>query len=250
MKVLVPVKRVMDAYVKVRIKNDGSGIEDNKMSINPFDDIALEEAIALKEKGLVEEVIVVSIGNKMVQETLRHGLALGSDRGIHILTDELLDSLTIAKVLKNIALRESVSLVLMGKQAIDNDHNQTGQMLAGLLNWPQHTFASHVLLEGTQITVEREIDGGLQTLRSSLPAVITTDLRLNEPRYASLPNIMKAKRKPIESLMLDDLDVVINPRCEILSYDSPPERAVGEMLNSADELLERLNSDLPMLIKG
>lgn len=247
MNVLVPIKRVMDAYVKPRVKADGSGMEDNKMSINPFDDIAVEEAVSMKEKDLVSEVIIVSIGDKSVQETIRHALALGADRAIHIQTDELYDALNIAKLLKNVALRESVSLVIMGKQAIDNDNNHTGQMLAGLLEWPQHTFASQLSIKNENVTVVREVDGGLETLSSNLPAVITTDLRLNEPRYASLPNIMKAKRKLIEVLDVNALGVDITQRSEVLSYAYPPEREAGVMLSSVDELLEKLKVEIPML---
>lgn len=240
MKILVPVKRVIDPYVKVRINSDQSGIEENKMSINPFDDIAIEEAIRLKEQGVAKEVILISIGDKSCQETLRHGLALGSDRAIHIQSETKFDSLNISKILKVIALREEVQLVLMGKQAIDNDNNQTGQMLAALLNWPQHTFASKVELNQNQIIVTREVDGGLETLSSHLPAIVTTDLRLNEPRYATLPNIMKAKRKPIEILSYEDLELSLEAHCEILSYALPQTRSAGEVLNNVDELIERL----------
>lgn len=247
MKVLVPVKRVMDAYVKPRIKSDGSGIEENKMSINPFDEIAVEEAVSLKEKGIVSEVILVSIGDKSVQETIRHGLALGADKGIHVSAEVSLDPLNIAKILKNIALRESVSLVVMGKQAIDNDNNQTGQMLAGLLDWPQHTFASQLTIENETLTVVREVDGGLETLFSKLPAVVTTDLRLNEPRYASLPNIMKAKRKPLETLELEAFDINLIPRFEVLSYEAPAKREAGVMLSSTDELIAKLKVEFPLL---
>ncbi len=240
MKVLVPIKRVIDPYVKVRLKSDQSGIEDNKMSINPFDDIAVEEAIRLKEKGLITEIILVSIGDKTAQETLRHGLALGADRAIHIQTDLSFDSLNIAKILQNIVANEEIQLVIMGKQAIDNDNNQTGQMLAGLLNWPQHTFASNVKLENNNIKVTREIDGGLETLTSQLPAVITTDLRLNEPRYATLPNIMKAKRKPIASITIEELELTLTNNSQILSYEVPVSRSGGEILSSVDDLIARL----------
>lgn len=240
MKVLIPIKRVIDAYVKVRLKSDKSGVEDNKMSINPFDDIAVEEAVRLKEKGLVSEVIVVSVGSANTQETLRHGLALGADRALHVETDNSLDSLNLAKVLAAVVKREQPELVILGKQAIDNDNNQTGQMLSALLNWPQHTFASKIELNDQKLTVTREIDGGLETLSSSLPAVVTTDLRLNEPRYASLPNIMKAKRKPIDAISLSDLEIELKPRMEILQYDLPTTRQAGEMLENVEQLMGRL----------
>ena len=240
MKVLIPIKRVIDAYVKVRLKSDKSGVEDNKMSINPFDDIAVEEAVRLKEKGLVSEVIVVSVGSANTQETLRHGLALGADRALHVETDNSLDSLNLAKVLAAVVKREQPELVILGKQAIDNDNNQTGQMLSALLNWPQHTFASKIELNDQKLTVTREIDGGLEILSSSLPAVVTTDLRLNEPRYASLPNIMKAKRKPIDAISLSDLEIELKPRMEILQYDLPATRQAGEMLENVEQLMGRL----------
>ena len=247
MKVLVPIKRVIDPYVKVRLKSDNSGVEDNKMSINPFDDIAVEEAIRLKEQGVISEIILVSIGDKYTQETLRHGLALGADRAIYIETDSNFDSLNISKILKAIVDKEEVKLVIMGKQAIDNDNNQTGQMLAGLLNWPQHTFASKVELDSNHIKVTREIDGGLETLSSELPALITTDLRLNEPRYATLPNIMKAKRKPISLIPIDELELELNNNCQVLSYYLPPSRSAGEILSNVDELIERLKQTEKLL---
>lgn len=240
MKILVPIKRVIDAYVKVRISEDGKTIEDNKMSINPFDDIAIEEALRLKEQGIATEVVVISIGNQSCQETIRHGLALGADRGIHIKTDTAYDALNIAKILAEIVNKESPELVIMGKQAIDNDNNQTGQMLAGLLSWPQHTFASKLECHEKHLSVTREVDGGLETLSSALPAVVTTDLRLNEPRYASLPNIMKAKRKPIDLINIDELGLELAAHSEVLSYHLPPTREGGEILESVDELLKRL----------
>ena len=244
MKVLVPIKRVIDAYVKVRVKSDGSGIEDNKMSINPFDDISVEEAVRLKEQGVVSEIVLVSIGDNTTQETIRHGLALGADRGIHIETQQSYESLNIAKILVAIVKKEVPQIVLMGKQAIDNDNNQTGQMLAGMLDWPQHTFASEIKLSENQLLVTREVDVGLETLSSELPAVITTDLRLNEPRYASLPNIMKAKRKPIDQIQVDELGLDLKQHSEILSYQIPPSREAGEVLENVDELISRLkNSD-------
>ncbi len=240
MKILVPVKRGIDPYVKVRVKADGSGVEDNKMSINPFDEIAVEQAVQLKEQGIATEIVALSIGESAVTETIRHALALGADKGIHIQTENAYDALNIAKLLAAIVERDGYDLVIMGKQAIDNDNNQTGQMLAGILNWPQHTFASTLSIDGEQVTVEREIDGGLETLSSKLPAVVTTDLRLNEPRYASLPNIMKAKRKPIENLSVSDLNLELDSHCEILSYQSPAARQAGEMLDNVDALLQCL----------
>lgn len=240
MKVLVPIKRVIDAYVKVRVKADKTGIEDNKMSINPFDDIAVEEAVRLKEKGLVTEIVAVTVGPQSSQETLRHALALGADSAIHVVSDDSFDALNIAKILAAIVEKASPQLVIMGKQSIDNDNNQTGQMLAGLLDWPQHTFASEVAVTVNSITVTREIDGGLETLASALPAVVTTDLRLNEPRYATLPNIMKAKRKPIEAKSVSDFNVSLTEHAQVLSYDTPAVREAGEMLDSIDDLVAAL----------
>lgn len=247
MKVLVPIKRVIDAYVKVRIKSDHSGVEENKMSINPFDEIAIEAAVTLKEKGLASEVILISIGDKGAQETLRQGLALGADRAIHLETQVEYDSLNIARILQHSALEESVSLVIMGKQSIDNDHCQTGQMLAGLLDWPQHTFASKIEFMEEKIKVTREVDGGLETLLSELPAVVTTDLRLNEPRYATLPNIMKAKRKPLMSMSVEALKLPLTKQCEIISYETPKKRSSGEILGSIDELLIKLKENTTVL---
>lgn len=240
MKVLVAVKRVIDAYVKVRVKTDGSGVEDNKMSMNPFDEIAVEEAVRLKEQGKAQEIIVVSIGDKAVQETLRNALALGADRAIHIETESALEPLHVAKILQKVVKDESPDLVILGKQAIDADNNQTGQMLAGLLDWPQATFASKVDFTEEKMSVTREVDGGLETIACPLPAVVTTDLRLNEPRYASLPNIMKAKRKPLDSMPLNDLGLSLKPHTESVHYAPPPAREPGVKVESVDELIAKL----------
>ena len=245
MKILVAVKRVIDPYVKVRVKSDNSGVElqNTKMSMNPFDEIALEEALRIKESGKAEEVIVLSIGDKACQETLRTGLALGADRAIHVATESMLPSISVAKVIKNVVEKENPSLVILGKQSIDGDNNQTGQMLAQLLDWPQATFASKVVLDDATVTVTREIDGGLETQKSNLPAVITTDLRLNEPRYASLPNIMKAKRKPLEEISLDSLDVKLKAHLKTIDVKAPDERSGGEILSSVEELVEKLKNE-------
>lgn len=240
MKIVVPVKRVIDAYVKVRVKPDGSGIEDNKMSMNPFDEIALEEAIRLKEANLASEVVVVSVGASSVVETLRHGLALGADRALHLLTDKALEPLNIAKLLAWVVKKEQSPLVIMGKQAIDGDNNQTGQMLAGLLGCAQATFASSIVVEEQTLQVTREVDGGLETLACSLPAVITTDLRLNEPRYASLPNIMKAKRKPLEVIECAALPITLQKHLEFVSYQAPTARTAGEKLEDVSALIHKL----------
>lgn len=240
MKVLVAVKRVIDAYVKVRVKTDGSGVEDNKMSMNPFDEIAVEEAVRLKEQGKAQEITVVSIGAKAVQETLRNALALGADRAIHIETENTLEPLHVAKILQKVVKDESPDLVILGKQAIDADNNQTGQMLAGLLDWPQATFASKVDFTEEKMNVTREVDGGLETIACPLPAVVTTDLRLNEPRYASLPNIMKAKRKPLDSTPLNDLGLSLKPHTESVHYTPPPAREPGVKVESVDELIAKL----------
>jgi electron transfer flavoprotein beta subunit len=243
MKVLVAVKRVIDYNVKIRVKQDNSGVEtDNvKMSMNPFDEIAVEEAVKLKEEGIVKEIIVISIGSELAQETIRSALATGADRGILVKTSDTLEPLSVAKVLAHIAKKESIDLAILGKQAIDDDFNQTGQMMAGILNWPQGTFASKVRKESDNIQVTREIDGGLETVEFSTPAVVTTDLRLNEPRYASLPNIMKAKSKPIELLQLDDLGIDTNSRLDLIKVSSPPERGGSvEMLSNPEELIEKL----------
>ncbi len=246
MKVLVPVKRVIDYNVKVRVKADGSGVDlaNVKMSMNPFDEIAVEEAIRLKEKGVAEEVIAVSIGVKQAQETLRTALAMGADRAILVVaTDDVhrdIEPLAVAKILKAVIDEEAPGLVLAGKQAIDNDMNATGQMLAALLGWSQATFASELAIDGDHAVVTREIDGGLQTIRARLPAIVTVDLRLNEPRYASLPNIMKAKKKPLEEKTPADYGVDVAPRLEIVRTVEPEARKAGEMVKSVDDLVERM----------
>ena len=242
MKVLVPVKRVVDYNVKVRVKSDQTGVElaNVKMSMNPFDEIAVEEAIRLKEKGIATEVVVVSIGVQQCTETLRTALAMGADRGILVQTDVTTESLAVAKVLAKVAEEEQPGLVILGKQAIDDDANQTGQMLAGLLGWPQGTFASKVDPQGDTVTVTREIDGGLETVALKLPAIVTTDLRLNEPRYASLPNIMKAKSKPIANKTPADYGVDMTPRLTTLKVTEPAKRQAGIKVKSVDELVAKL----------
>ena len=243
MKVLVAVKRVIDYNVKVRVKSDETGVEkDNvKMSINPFDEIAIEEAVRLKDKNIVNEIIVVSIGDNSVKETIRSALAIGGDRGVHVLSDIDLEPLGVAKILSEICKNEQVDIALLGKQAIDDDFNQTGQKLAALLNWPQATFASKVKIQGTKATVTREVDGGLETLEAQLPIVITSDLRLNEPRYASLPNIMKAKKKEILEILADDLNIDYKPRLETVKVFSPKERGGSvKMLSDVSELVKTL----------
>jgi electron transfer flavoprotein beta subunit len=242
MKVLVPVKRVVDANVKVRVKPDESGIDlaNVKMAMNPFDEIAVEEALRLREAGKVEEVIAVSIGPAQVQETIRTALAMGADRGIHVAVDQPAEPLAVAKLLKAVADREAPGLVIMGKQAIDDDCNQTGQMLAALLGWSQGTFGSKVEIGDGVVNVTREVDAGLQTLALKLPAVITTDLRLNEPRYASLPNIMKARKKTIEALNAADLGVDVAPRLTVVKTAPPPVRKGGVKVGSVDDLMAKL----------
>jgi electron transfer flavoprotein beta subunit len=246
MKVLVPVKRVIDYNVKVRVKADGSGVDlaNVKMSMNPFDEIAVEEAIRMKEAGKVSEIVAVSIGVKQNQETLRTALAMGADRAILVeATDDVhtdIEPLAVAKILKAIVDEEQPGLVICGKQAIDNDMNATGQMLSALLGWSQATFASEVDVDGDAAVVTREVDGGLQTIKVAMPAVITVDLRLNEPRYASLPNIMKAKRKPLDAKTAADLGVDVTPRLEIVTTGEPAERAAGIKVGSVDELVEKL----------
>jgi len=243
MKVLVPVKRVVDYNVKIRVKSDGSGVElaNVKMSMNPFDEIAVEEALRLKEKGAASEVVVASIGPAQAAETIRTALAMGADRGILIKTDgAAAEPLAVAKLLKAVVDQEQPGLVILGKQAIDDDSNQTGQMLAALLGWPQGTFASKLVIEGDHVLVTREIDGGLQTLKLKAPAVVTTDLRLNEPRYASLPNIMKAKKKPIDEKTAADYGVDLSPRLEILKTTEPGGRQAGMKVGSAAELAAKL----------
>ena len=250
-KILVPVKRVVDYNVKIRVKADGSGVETNnvKMSMNPFDEIALEEAIRLREAGDkgVEEIVAVSIGPAKAQETLRTALAMGADRAILIKTDEMVEPLGVAKTLKALIAREEPQLVILGKQAIDDDCNQTGQMLAALLGWPQATFASKVDAVGGSLQVTREVDGGLQTLALKLPAIVTADLRLNEPRYASLPNIMKAKKKPLEELSPSDLGVDLAPRLKVLKTAEPPERKGGIKVDSVAELIDKLRNEARVL---
>ncbi len=245
MKVLVPVKRVVDFNVKVRVKADKSGVElqNVKMSMNPFDEIAVEEAVRLKEAGKVSEIIVISIGPQQAQETIRTGLAMGGDRGILVKTDQITEPLAVAKILQKIVADEKPDLVIMGKQAIDDDCNQTGQMLATLLGWPQGTFASEVKLSGSSAEVTREIDGGLETLKLTIPAVITTDLRLNEPRYASLPNIMKAKQKPIDMKTPEDYGVDISPRLKSLKVEEPTKRETGIKVESVEELVGMLKKE-------
>lgn len=242
MKILVPVKRVIDYNVKVRVKSDNSGVElaNVKMSMNPFDEIAVEEAIRLKEAGSAEEIVAISIGPDKAQETLRTALAMGADRAILVKTDENVEPLAVAKILKAVVEEENPEIVLMGKQAIDDDSNQTGQMLAALLNWGQGTFASEVKIDGSSVNVTREIDGGLETVKLNLPAVITTDLRLNEPRYASLPNIMKAKRKQLDQKTPDDYGVDISPRLKTLKVEEPVGRSAGVMVESVSELVSKL----------
>ena len=245
MKVLVAVKRVIDYNVKPRVKADGTGVDlaNVKMSMNPFDEIAVEEAIRLKEKGAATEIVAVSIGPAKAQETLRTALAMGADRGVLVQTDAELQPLAVAKLLKAVVEKEQPKLVILGKQAIDDDCNQTGQMLAALLGWPQGTFASKVKVEGEQLVVTREVDGGLETVKLKLPAIVTTDLRLNEPRYASLPNIMKAKKKPIETLTPDQLGVVAAPRLVTLKVEEPPKRQAGKKVASVQELVEKLRNE-------
>ena len=243
MKILVPVKRVVDYNVKIKIKSDNSGVdlENTKMSMNPFDEIAVEEAVRLKEKKICDEIIAVSIGSAKSEETLRTALAVGADKGILIETEEEVQPLEVAKILKEIIKKNNPDLVLMGKQAIDDDSNQTGQMLAALLGWPQGTFASKLEINGKKINVTREIDGGLETLGMELPAIVTTDLRLNEPRYASLPNIMKAKQKPIEKTTPGDLNIEIKQRLKTLKVTEPPKKESGIKVDSVQELISKLH---------
>ena len=249
MKILVAVKRVVDFNVKVRVKPDGSGVEtaNVKMSMNPFDEIGVEEAIRLKEKGIATEIIAVSMGPQQAQETIRTALAMGADRGIHVVTDAELQPLAVAKLLKAVVAKENPRLVILGKQAIDDDCNQTGQMLAALLNWPQGTFASKLVLDGDSILVTREVDGGLQTVKLKAPAIVTTDLRLNEPRYASLPNIMKAKKKPIDEKAPGDYGVDPAPRIEVLKTGEPPGRKGGAKVGSVAELVGKLKNEAGVL---
>ena len=244
MKILVPVKRAIDKDVKIRVKPDGSGVElgNVKMSMNPFDEIAVEEAIRLKEAGKATEIVCASIVPAQAGETIRTALAMGADRGILVKVDGAVEPLAVAKILKAIAEAEKPGLIIMGKQAIDDDCNQTGQMLAALLGWPQGTFASKVALDGDAITVTREVDGGLQTVKLKMPAIVTTDLRLNEPRYASLPNIMKAKKKPIDEKTAADYGVDIKPRLEVIKTAEPPVRKAGLKVKNVAELVEKLKA--------
>ena len=249
MKVLVAVKRVVDAYVKIRVKDDESGIEtaNVKMSMNPFCEIAVEEAVRLKEKGIASEIIAVSVGGAQTQETLRTALALGADRAIHVTTEADVESLSVAKILHKIVSQEEPQLVILGKQSIDTDNNQTGQMLSALMDCAQGAFVSEITIDGDNLTIVREIDGGLETLSMSLPAVLTSDLRLNEPRFASLPNIMKAKRKPLDSISVEDLGVDVSPRQEILKVAKPAERQAGIKVESVDELLDKLRNEAKVI---
>ena len=249
MKVLVPVKRVVDYNVKVRVKADGTGVEtaNVKMSMNPFDEIAVEEAVRLREAGAATEIIAISVGSAQCQETLRTALAIGADRAILVETAVEAQPLAVAKILKAIVAKEQPGLVIMGKQAIDDDSNQTGQMLAALLNWSQATFASKVKVGGNALEVTREVDGGLETISVTLPAVVTTDLRLNEPRYVTLPNIMKAKKKPFETLTPDALGVDVAPRLKTLKVQEPPKRSAGQMVKSVAELVQKLKNEAKVI---
>ncbi|GAB4522003.1 MAG: electron transfer flavoprotein subunit beta/FixA family protein [Amphiplicatus sp.] len=249
MKLLVPVKRVIDYNVKVRVKSDQSGVDlaNVKMSMNPFDEIAVEEAVRMKEAGTAEEIVVVSIGPEKAQDQIRQALAMGADRGLLVKTDAETEPLGVAKLLKAIAEEEKPDLIILGKQAIDDDCNQTGQMLAALLGWPQGTFASKIEKRDDEIHVTREIDGGLQTISLKLPAVVTTDLRLNEPRYASLPNIMKAKKKPLDVKDPSDYGVDLKPRLEVLKVTEPPKREGGVKVESVAELVDKLKNEAGVL---
>ncbi|TVR99887.1 MAG: electron transfer flavoprotein subunit beta/FixA family protein [Rhodospirillales bacterium] len=249
MKVIVAVKRVIDYNVKIRVKSDNSGVEtaNVKMSMNPFDEIAVEEAVRLKEAGKVQEIVAVSIGAPQCQETIRTALAMGADRGILVETDQDLQPLAVAKALKSLTEKENPSLVVVGKQAIDDDSNQTGQMLAALLGWAQGTFASKLAVDDGKLEVVREIDGGLETVKINLPAVVSADLRLNTPRYASLPNIMKAKKKPIETVKLADLGVDPAPRLKVIKVTEPPVRAGGVKVGSVAELVDKLRNEAKVI---
>jgi len=249
MKILVPVKRVIDAYVSIRVKSDGTGVDtDNvKMSLNPFCEIALEEAIRLKEAGTATEVVLVSVGSADIETVMRSGLAMGADRAIRVNADNDAEPLAIAKILKHVVEKEEAGLVITGKQSIDGDNNQTGQMLSALLGWPQATFASEVELNGDNAKVTREIDGGLETIELSLPAVVTTDLRLNEPRYPTLPNIMKAKKKPLDVIELADTGVDASKRQTVLNVSAPEARSAGVIVGSVDELVEKLRNEAKVI---
>jgi electron transfer flavoprotein beta subunit len=245
MKILVPIKRVVDFNVKVRVKSDGTGVEtaNVKMSMNPFDEIAVEEAVRLKEAGVATEIVVVSIGPTQCQETLRTALAIGADRAILVETGAETQPLGVAKALRKLAEKEAPGLIILGKQAIDDDSNQTGQMLAALLNWPQATFASKVKVAGQEAEVTREVDGGLETIAIKLPAIVTTDLRLNEPRYVTLPNIMKAKKKTLEVVKPEDLSVDLAPRLKTLKVQEPPKRKAGAQVKTVEELVSKLKNE-------
>src|SRR3712207_2927322 len=249
MKVLVAVKRVIDYNVKPRVKMDGTGVDlaNVKMSMNPFDEIAVEEAIRLKEKGVATEIVAVSIGPAKAQETLRTALAMGADRAILVQTDEEVEPLAVAKILAKVAGEEQPQMIILGKQAIDDDNNATGQMLAALLGWPQGTFASKVEAADGGVKVTREVDGGLEMVQLNLPAIVTTDLRLNEPRYASLPNIMKARKKPIETVKPADLGVDVTPRLSVLKVEEPPKRQAGRRVASAAELVDKLRNEAKVI---
>jgi electron transfer flavoprotein beta subunit len=249
MKVLVAVKRVVDYNVKIRVKSDGTGVDlaNVKMSMNPFDEIAVEEAVRLKEAGVATEVVVVSCGVAQCQETLRTAMAIGADRAILVESNDELQPLAVAKILKALADKEQPQLVILGKQAIDDDSNQTGQMLAALANWPQATFASKVQIEGGKAAVIREVDGGLETVSMALPAVVTTDLRLNEPRYVTLPNIMKAKKKPLETIPVADLGVEVGPRLKTLQVNEPPKRSAGVMVPDVAALVDKLKNEAKVI---
>ncbi|WP_417581106.1 electron transfer flavoprotein subunit beta/FixA family protein [Pelagibacterium sp.] len=249
MKILVPVKRVLDANITVRVKSDGTGVDlaNQKMSMNPFDEIAVEEAIKLKEAGIATEIVAVSIGPAQAQDTLRTALAMGADSAILVKTEETIEPLAVAKILKAIAGQQNPDLIIMGKQAIDDDSNQTAQMLSALFGWPQATFASKVEIGDGTASVTREVDGGLETLELDLPAVISTDLRLNTPRYASLPNVMKAKKKPLEEIDAASLGVALTPTLSVISTTKPADRKPGSMVNSVAELVEKLKTEARVL---
>ena len=249
MKILVCVKRVIDYNVKIRVKADKSGVETEnvKMSMNPFDEIAVEEAVKMKEKGIANEIVVASIGKSSCQETIRSGLAMGGDRGIHVVSEDDLEPLAVTKVLLKLIENEKPDIVLMGKQAIDDDSNQTGQMLSALSGFSQATFASKVEKDGSGLNVTREIDGGLETLKVSIPCIITTDLRLNEPRYASLPNIMKARQKKIEQIEISSMDLDIDPRLKVIEVNDPPARKSGIMVKDIDELVQKLKNEAKVI---
>ena len=249
MKILVAVKRVIDYNVQIRVKEDGSGVvTDNvKMSTNPPDDNAIEEAVKIKESGKATEIIAVTVGEEKAQETVRKALAVGADRGVHVKTEGTLEPLAVSKIIQKIVEKENPDLIFMGKQAIDDDCNQTGQMLSALLNWPQATFASKIEVKDKSLEVTREIDEGLETIEINIPAIVTCDLRLNEPRYASLPNIMKAKKKPIEEINVSDLGIDISPRVELLKVEEPPKRKAGIKVANVAELVQKLKNEAKVL---